>query len=79
MADFARLILCPEAALHLSSIDVRAAQLEELDLLKNIVSSANNRWFIGGQFRATLTPGSVPSRRAFWQNPDSTSVHKMNK
>ena len=41
--DFARLILCPEANSYLLRIDTSVAQLEALDLLKNIVSSANRR------------------------------------
>ena len=79
IADFARLMHCPDAFSYLSRIESSVAQLAVFDLPKNMVSSAKSRWFIGGQLRATFTPGSGPFSRALLHSPDSTSVHIMNR
>lgn len=64
IADFYWFIHWPDAA----SYGVK--QLATFDFPKNIVTSANNKWFIGGQCRPTFTPGRVPLNIAWLHRPD---------
>lgn len=61
MVDFSWLIHCPDASSYLRRIERSVAQFAAVDFPKNIVSSANKRWLIGGQFRAIFIPGSAPT------------------
>lgn len=79
MADFEKFIHWPERPSYVRIILSKVETLEGLDLQKNIVSSANNKWLICGEPRETLIPGSEPSRSALSHMDEKTSVQSIKR
>ena len=75
--DFAVLMDFPDAHSYRRRRSLRVLLLSLVASIKNIVSSANNRWLTRGQPLATLIPFMVPFAFALIHSPESTSLHKM--